>query len=196
MTSTNSKISFFIIYDWISSKGHGRELSKLLRQAGFVEARTAEEADILITHSAGYYLIPEQAKARFIVMIGPTLNSLSFANWLHANLENARMFWRDRKIAKGLRLNLLHIADIFLHPRHNMMIARAAHSAKILTIQAAETIIVANQADPWPHPENLNAYIENQPWVFMSMPGAHENVWEQPEEYVKLIGKHAERLLV
>lgn len=194
MAHTGSKPSFFIIYGWISGPGHGRKLSRLLQAAGFTPAGTAGGADIIITHSAGYYLIPQNS-GKIVVLVGPTLNSLTFANWLRANWENARMFWKDRHALKGLRLNLLHAADVILRPSHNLKIAKAARLSAMPALEDSNVLMIANQYDPWPKKSGLDDFVVQTPWVFMSMRGAHENIWEEPESYVAVIEAYAKRLL-
>jgi hypothetical protein len=195
MKLINSGLSFFIEYGWISGKAHGRKLTRLLSEQGYEQARSAEQADIVLTHSAGFYLLPSQSQVRLVFLVGPTLSALNFSNWLNANLENAKMFLRNGRILRGAWLNITHVLCIFSRPAHNLRIARAAKRGSQPLYPNCQIVLLANQHDPWPKPNDQDRFIAAHEWAYISMPGAHEHIWEQPEQYVEVINQYAKRLL-
>jgi hypothetical protein len=195
MANTSYRPKFFIGYGWISGRSHGRTLRNLLTQSGYQEVDVARDADIVVTHSAGLYLIPSTARPKILLLVGPTLAPLRFSTWARVNLENAKMFIRDGNVLRGIWLNMLHLVSVFTRPIHNLKIARATKKATFDPIPDCQIILLANKDDLWPKLPDWDTFMTENTWAFVSMPGAHENIWEQPEEYVKLINHYAKRLL-
>lgn len=88
----------YIEYGWPEGKWHGKLLTKSLIASGYVMATSSSEADIIIAHSAGCYMIPPDSKAKVMLLIGiPNWPKNLFINALYRKLN-----WKP-KMHIGLR---------------------------------------------------------------------------------------------
>lgn len=74
-TSSETKVGlrYAISYDLAGGLVHAREINKLLCQSGYEAAVTMDEADIIIAHLAGCWLIPESAKPKMVLYVSMPL---------------------------------------------------------------------------------------------------------------------------
>src|SRR5690348_14896227 len=66
-----SKPSVALLYGFGEGTWHGRRFRSVLETQGFTVADQAEEADIVIAHSAGCFYLPQTSKKQLTVLIGP-----------------------------------------------------------------------------------------------------------------------------
>jgi len=59
-----------ILYGIFEGSWHGKRLRLALSNQGFGISDNSSEADIIIAHSGGCLLIPTDAKARLILLVG------------------------------------------------------------------------------------------------------------------------------
>jgi hypothetical protein len=60
----------FIAYGWPEGQWHGKQLRNDLIDCNYQITYSPEEADIIIAHSAGCYLLPNSLRAKLILLIG------------------------------------------------------------------------------------------------------------------------------
>jgi hypothetical protein len=60
---------------------------------------------------------------------------------------------------------------------------------------AAQTVVISSQNDPWPLPVKKHAAAADDRYSFISLHGSHNHLWQAPEQYVELINAYAARLL-
>jgi hypothetical protein len=199
MTATNSKpkrqLSYAISFGIFSGKLHGKEMRSLLSQRGYEERTDVTDADVIIAHSAGCWLIDEAANPKLVFYIGAAINNPSFHNWAMANKNNTRAFMRDRSLKGGAKILGEHIIYGTLQPKRNRDILKKSKTAVLRAYPDAQVVFIANQDDPWPNGAILEKFLDDQPWSFISLPGSHDNVWLKPETYVAIIDRYAQQLL-
>jgi len=195
-TKSPKTITFAISYGFVEGAAHGRKISKLLEQAGFSPAKSLSSADIIIAHSAGCWLLPDNAKPKLMLYIGMPLPLTSAQKvWLKANWLNMKSFLAKGHILKILMGAGLNTYYALRHPRRSLDIIQGAKTAEPTVFAGAYTIFIANQHDPWPRSERLFDYIHGKErWAFLSLPGSHNNIWQHPDYYVDLIKNYAELL--
>jgi len=93
-------MTVFIAYGWPEGKLHGTLFRKALISANYQIAQTAEEADIIIAHSAGCYMIPSDVKAKLILLIGlpNSPKSLIKCTFYKIKLEQKNMQWFQKTL--------------------------------------------------------------------------------------------------
>jgi hypothetical protein len=69
-----------------------------------------------------------------------------------------------------------------------------AKTAKPVILPAVPAIFIINRDDPWPQSESLKDLVNTMPWSFIGLPGAHNDIKENPDGYVAIINHYA-RLL-
>jgi hypothetical protein len=171
--------------------GHSRTFRKLMIQAGF-QPTVITMADIILAHSAACWLIPETARPKVVTYVGmPLVMARPRDTWIRASLLSLR---------RGQLMQQLHTRShntyyAFRQPIRNFGIMRHPKIAQPVIFPTAQTLFVANRYDPWPRGPSLKTFLTTKPWVFIGMPGSHENIWEDPRNYVTILNHYAKRLL-
>lgn len=182
--------TFHIIPGFSEGRWHMRQLVEELEAAGFEQTPLANDADIVITHSGGCYLLPTKTRDQIIVLIGPAywpgkplvlglvqklrgdFNNFSkqgkVSYWLKKNFWNFLYIWRDLLRAGTMSLRVW---------RHNFN--------EVLTENPI--VIIRNQNDSWCSP-NIGDYLDkSKKYSFHSLPGEHDDCWYNPTPYVQII---------
>ncbi len=195
-TKSNKPLSFALSYGFAEGSAHGRKISRLLKEAGFVPAAQLSDADIIIAHSAGCWLMQEGAKPTIVLYVGmplPLTNAQKI--WLKSNWLSLRSVLAKGNIINMLRGFILNSYYSLKHFRRSVAIVKGVSTAVPTVFGSANTIFIANQHDPWPRSSRLQGYIDKQhKWSFISFPGSHNNIWQHPAYYVDIIKKYAELL--
>ncbi len=183
-------LTYGIIYGLAGRRSQGRKLRRLLADAGLEETADIAAADILITHSAGCWLVPKAAKARLVIWNGAPLAENQGSAYRTANLQIYRRTtnWRIIPLFVG------NIYQFIRHPLQNASVIRLASHAQPVILPHASYVFTANRYDPWPQSQQLKAFLQNKDWAFISLPGSHDEIWQHPEYYAPII-KHYARLL-
>ncbi len=164
----------------------GRQLVKALKQAGFTMVSDASQADVIIAHSGGCYLVPEHNRARLIVQIGLAywpghIWLLSTVRKVAREISAAR---HEHRLGEWGRKWLYHMLYAFnLGPALRM--ARN-HAATKPWNSPQRQIIVRNRHDVYCSPEVYKLAFRG-PRAFISLPGEHDDCWDHPERYVSLL---------
>jgi hypothetical protein len=169
---------------------HTKRLRRALKRAGFSHSLSPSEADIVIAHSAGCYVVPPLRDEQLLVLINPTYwpgKSLgsrgSTMTWqiLQAVRPGNQPFYQLHKTAHNI-LNLVR------NPRSHLALAAKASSFDLeQVVTHSKTIIIRNQSDPWltPHLDHLTQI--NPGLSITTLPGGHDDCWQHPEPYVNLL---------
>jgi hypothetical protein len=183
--------SFAISYGLGGGTLHARQFNRRLRQAGYHKARQLQEADIIIAHSGGCWLIPKTAQPRLVVYIGMTLAQERPSQTF---LANKALMAKHSRRARRLKTMAKNTYYILRQPRRNMNMVRQAKTAKPVVFPDCPTVFIANRHDPWPKDRQIQNYLDRYDWAFINLPGAHDDIWEHPERYIAIIDHYA-RLL-
>jgi len=192
MAATNSKPkTYCICYGLMGGHRHGFKLNRLMKQQGYA-LKPIKEAEIIIAHSAGTWLIPEDANPKLVVYVGMPLNK----QIPKQTLKDAKLlmvknspFWSNfNREIKSLYYGLTQ-------PRRNWHIVKMAKTAKPVILPGVPAIFVINKEDPWPRSDaKLKSLMQAMPWAFIELPGAHDDIGLHSERYVEIIDHYA-RLL-
>ncbi len=173
---------------------HTRQFRRALTDAGFQVTKNRGQADIIIAHSAGIYAIPANAKAKLLMLIGPTYwpgqplikrvlrhtrtsrrHHVSNYGWLY-------YFWKK----------LLEIYYFFR--RHSYMWRgilnnnRLEHLHRLTSQPGRKTIFIRNRDDPFSSPD-LRNQLEKGDIQFVELPGVHDDYVKNPQPYIDLLLK-------
>lgn len=173
--------TFHIIYGWAEGPWHGRKLKKALYGCGYRLA-AVEEADVIVTHSAGAYLVPNGSDNKAVLLIG-----VPFWPGRPLALRCVQKVWYDFLAHKHQPLSWLrktswNIFYIISQPRHNFRLSHASRRKSNLAFPV-QAIIIRNKDDAFCTPE-VQAYFQNK---IIELPGQHDDCWQNPEHYVPLI---------
>src|SRR5688572_18120710 len=59
-----------IIYGWAEGHWHGHRLRKELKAAGLEYSHDPANADVIIAHSGGCYMLPDNSQANLVMLVG------------------------------------------------------------------------------------------------------------------------------
>ena len=182
----------FIVYGWSEGPWQSRKMRHLLEERGFEVTEQAVDADVIIAHSLGCYLVPPSAKDKLIILIGlpywpgrPVIVSI----FLNA-LENLKSSWRDgswwlNKLAHNLWYILVKPSSTYyaVTRRHLSYLPRAHASQRV--------VLVRNADDIFCHPDIAQMLPDKLDYEYIDMPEKlHEDCWLNPTPYIKLAEKY------
>jgi hypothetical protein len=190
MAATGSKISFAISYGLVGGPLHSQRLRRSLEAANF-KPETKTQADIILAHSAGCWLIPDRAKPRLIVYVGmPLANTNPRLTWYKAMTAGlSKNTWQYI-----LKSNLKNAFYFVKQPLRNLKIVHMSATALPIIPNNTRVVFIANQHDPWPQDDRLKEYLATKDWIFLSLPGTHDDLWSHSQRYVEIIEYYARML--
>lgn len=190
MNSSNKSPTYFISYGLGGGPWHSRAFRRLLGRSGY-QLSQVNEADIIIAHSAGCWLIPPTAKPKLVIYVGMPLAADQPGRTLtQANLASLRHGRLPGSVAGKLK----NIYYWLRQPRRNLAIAQHPEIGQPVYFDGVPAVFLANHYDPWPKSEKLADFMDDHPWAFISLAGAHDDIWQHPEPYIRIIEAYA-RLL-
>lgn len=187
-----SKISKPLTVAIIHGFAEGRLSSGLLRaelqNRGFAVTKDARAADVIFAHSGGCFMVPEDARAKLILLVGiaywpkkPWLVCMAKKIWY-----DARHFRRERTLREWFRktaANALYIGNV---PRNLRMWHAWKRSGAIWRLPAATTVAIRNCDDMFCTPELTELpFTENV--RILELPGQHDDCWINPEPYADVV---------
>ncbi|HVV66538.1 MAG TPA: hypothetical protein VHB72_00500 [Candidatus Saccharimonadales bacterium] len=197
MASTDSNNvpapSFFIVYGWSEGPWQSKKMRDALRANGFRAAQRAAEADVIIAHSLGCYLVPRENHAKVVMLVGlpywpgkPVLISV-----LQNTSQNIKNSWSDRA---GWWLNkLLHNCWYILARPKASYYAGTRRKLSMLpaTSTTREVLFIRNKRDTFCRPDIQNLIPSTMNYTYVQNVGGphHEDCWLNPIPYVNLIRK-------
>ncbi len=173
------------MYGFSEGPWFGRKLRKQLDSRGYTTTRDVRGADIIIAHSAACYLVPQNARAKLVLHLGYT-------------------YWPGRTLFDSLKMTLRY--DYHSYPFATWLTNSVVHGAYTLNLAQtirmipgwrdplraldklapARHIFVRNQHDTYCEPTAL-VQATNTAHTYVSMPGGHNHLWDNPEAYVNLL---------
>jgi hypothetical protein len=188
-------LSFCFVIGWTEGYWQTKKFRKLLTEAGFEAISNAVEADILITHSLGCFLIPKNFDAKIVLLINPPY-------WPHRTgiYSVAEHFVAGFKMAKGQGavswwLNkILHNNWYFISKPKLTYYALTQRQLSNLPAKtkARRIILIRNKGDSFCHPDIQKLLPKTKEYRFVQFDGDHEDCWLNPQPYVDLIQKELE----
>lgn len=186
---SRSQLTYAICYGFIGGPLHSRRFDKLMGRAGYAKTKP-DQADIVIAHSAGCWLLPDDARPQLVIYVGMPLTMVRGRwKWFKLNLIGLK-----REPLRGLKIRLVGNYYALAQFRRNLDIFRHPKIGQPIIIDGVPTVFIANKDDAWPVLSDYTAYINEHGWSFLSLPGTHDDIWEHPERYTEIINHYA-RLL-
>jgi len=184
----NNKIK--IQYGIFAGEGNGIRLRKALRAAGYEVVKTADQADIIIAHSAGCFWLPEAHSHQKLMLIDPPYwpsktireraRSRSRNNLRYRRFGYSFRYW----MARNLWGAYYAIRDY----RRTMRIVRHAPAYDLSAIVHNRTVLlVRNEHDDWLTPDLDELEASNPKLKVAHIPGDHDHITHHPEVYVRLL---------
>src|SRR4051812_17865495 len=90
-----------IIYGWAEGSWQSKRFARELEKRGLRLTRDVQNADVIVAHSSGCYLVPKEIRAELILLIGLP-------------------YWPERSLAAGIMYKL--VAEMRHHRRDRSLI--------------------------------------------------------------------------
>ncbi len=185
MTASRPK-TICIVYGFCEGPRVSKKFQAALKAAGYTITNDVANADTILTHSGGAFLLPEKFRARHIIHIGIPfwpdrwlLDSINRKFWsdLHRHHREGELhFW-----LKKTSWNLVYIWNFVANTR--MLLGRARGR---LWRHGAITTVVRPSLDTFCTP-NLELMPFTKPAKMVAVPGHHDDCWRQPAPYIAIL---------
>lgn len=174
-----------ISYGFAEGPGNARRMIKFLKQSGFSITRKLHEADIIIAHSGGCFLIPENGRANIVMMI-----DLPYWPGKHPRIgfkEKLKLEPRDRDWLKKSLINFMYF---FAWPNRWYRMYKAWGQVRVPSKANYPSIIaVRDEHDTFMHPIESEALAEKHGWHTHTLRGEHDDLWANPRPYIDILLK-------
>lgn len=173
-----------IIYGFSEGKYHSRKLREALLQAGYLVTSNITSADIIIAHSAGCYLVPVNHTAKVVLNIGYTFwPGRKLLDSLRAKLAEE---YRRTRLLRWLKECAIHDFYALNLPHLRRLLRGWGDPGSYLKVLRGTNIFVRNRDDPYCEPRAVLGAAGTD-HTYISMPGYHDHLWDEPETYVNLL---------
>lgn len=176
-------MNVYIIYGWPEGSWHGRKLRLALKNAGYHITSSPKNADIIIAHSGGCFLIPNDVQAKVVLMIDlpywPNKSLLS-STMEKIRIETKNLWWYQKM--------LFDIYYLFTRPVYWMKMSQNWKNPSFP--KNTKIILVRNDEDTYLSPTESQKLASENGWEIKVTSGQHDDLWENPSRYIELIQKN------
>ena len=171
-----------IIYGWPEGNWHGKAMRQYLRQNGYEVTANPQTADVIIAHSAGCFLLPQNSQAKLVLLIGMPLQTgqnLAKSTLQKIELEPKDWWW--------LKKSCFNTFYLFTKPVRWIKMNRAWNKP-LPKYKNAKYLLICNLMDAYMDPDESQNFAKFQGWSFKTFEGQHDDLWQNPKKYVDEIG--------
>jgi hypothetical protein len=182
-----NKPTVAILHGFCEGPRLSAELERALATKGFALTSDAANADIIIAHSGGCWIVPPNARAQTIVLVG-----LTFWPGKPLATRMTRKIIRDIATSKrqhrlkAFGAKTLQNGRYFWQMQRNVQMFRARDGRGLQTLHAQRVIVLRNRNDAFCTSDIYNWQpLSNA--AFVSLPGEHDDIWQRPKRYVDVL---------
>lgn len=180
-----------LIYGWGEGAWESQEFRGLLYKKGLQTTNKVSEADIVLAHSSGCYLVPRDTARKTIFLIGlPYWPSRSLFQSGVRKLSAEIKFHRQNQSIGWWLNKILHNCWYILSRPSATYYVLTKHLEKNLPGGSLnDVILVRPKDDTFCHPEVLKLLRKTKSYKFLEIPGAHDDCWINSKPYIDLLLK-------
>lgn len=178
---------------------HTRSFRRSLTKASFKVIRSKREASIIIAHSAGIYGIPKNAKAKLVMLIGPTYwpKQKLVKRVLQHTASSRRYHVSHFGWSYYIWKKILELYYFFTRNRYMWLGIKNNNQTNFienLNQSGRKILLVRNLDDPFCGPEisKLGKNLKNVQYI--ELPGVHDDYVKNHAPYIELIKKVIDEL--
>lgn len=155
-----------------------------LETAGFSTAQDPTESDVIIAHSGGCFMLPDDLLAKLILLI-------DIPNWPEKHpiigtrdkikLETKNWWWATKTFYNS--------AYLLTKPMKWHAMNKNWKVGKLPSDEKSSIILLRNDQDTYMHHHESSKLSQQKGWKYLQIPGQHDDIWENPKPYVDLIKK-------
>ena len=195
MNPVTDKLTYAIIPGIGEGQLIARRMRLALRAAGLTEAHPSQ-ADVLVTHSGGVYVMPRDGQATYFVHINVT-HCMPYRQLLAAHRRKVRYDLHARwqrggmtQLARGILAGLANVYYLTNLQRGLQMRRGFLRSSDFLaTLPAGSHLFICGINDGL---SDATAVMKEagSGHAFLSIKAGHDDCWRDPQPYVKAILTH------
>ncbi len=171
-----------IAYGWSEGPWHGKKLRRALQQAGYTATKSLAKADVIIAHSGGCFMVPDNTTAQVIMLVGvpywPSRHPLK--SLLH-KVSKEKKDWR------WIKKTSFNTFYQLAHSWRWVQMYKAWKRLKLPLSSSASVVAIRNNHDVFSHPEALNDLANQHGWKLIGFDGTHDDIWLNPQPYVDFL---------
>lgn len=193
MSSAQTKTAHTLYFapGFTEGKWHTKKFAQAAARRSWRVTVRADEADVIVAHSGGCWIVPETASAKIVLLANPPCD---YEGGLLRNTNHKIAFDYDahkkaRSLGVFLQKHVWNGVYFFAHiPRHLAMLKLTAkYKAALPTVRAQTVIVTSTKGDPWTSNVSARNIAAHPSYCFLSMPDGHDDLWLHPERYLDII---------
>lgn len=181
-----------ILYGLAEGPAHSRHLRDVLEHVGFRITKNARDADILLVHSGGYFLIPSNHTGKLIMLVGPCNgyrgNSM-FVTQVKKVAVDLNHCLKNRLLGPWLYKSLWHAIYLLGKQHANSVMYRGSRRlGKLLPELNPKLLsVILYRDDPWSWHGDREQFLKLKQACLISNTGLHDDLWMHPAQYVAIL---------
>lgn len=177
----NRTMKVALVYGYAEGPRITRKFSAALQVAGH-QLNDAKTADVIIAHSGGSFMIPNNQAKVVLLVNAPYYESH------RAMIRNLANRVRQEGI-KPIALRKLGWNGWYLvsRPRRARQMQKAVIEGKFPSTEQATVLLIRNADDNFGTPAQDQKLAAEHNWKTITLPGTHDDIWGNPGPYIKLL---------
>lgn len=179
-------MKIYIIYGFAEGPGLAWELAK--HKVTLVNS--IEDADVVMTHSGGCFLLPAELPGKTVAILNPVCGP---AERLLIVLGK-KIWWdfayyvRKKQFGAWLRKSSWNLWYMATRVPRNLGIARKARyfENKLPSVRAKRVLVINNALDPWATAVPQSEITKHR-YTYATLPGPHDDIWLEPKKYLDIL---------
>lgn len=177
---------------WGGGRWHTKLFVSELKTAGLKITNRAGSADVLFAHSVGCYDLPDNPRAKLIILVGPPYWPSKSILRRMFTIKHHDLKYTTANHGPGYTLNktLWQAIYVILKPTYTWLAIRQHRRLHFLDrLNNKKIIVVRNKEDYYCSPE-IETILQKYPSLhYVELPGPHDDYYTNPKPYVDLILK-------
>lgn len=143
------------------------------------------KAEVIIAHSGGAYLIPDNNLATKVVLVGvPYYDN----HWSFIKKLSKRVAEEGVSLA-ALQKFALNNWYVYSQPKRSYRMYRRVIDGSFHGVDGKRVMLVRNNKDLFGAISQDEQQAHKSGWLVQGLPGTHDDLWTNPEPYIKLLEK-------
>lgn len=181
-----------VLEGWAGGPRLSRNFTTYAHGRGLILSKKPTQADYIVAHSTGCYMLPRQLKAKRIMLIDPPYwpGESIVGRWINMNKGELRVLLQQHGYWRFFRNKFWEIYYIFAKPSYSWSVFRnQSHLDFIDKLAGKKVVLVRNQADEFCSPDIKQALAGHKNFTYVEVPGYHGDYYLNPEPYIDLLLK-------
>jgi len=177
-------VKVYIAYGWLEGTWQGKKLRSHLVDAGHTVTSSMQEADVIIAHSAGCYMLTTTANTKLTLLIG-------LPNWprtlIKCTFEKVRIEHKDCYWFKKTFWNLIYA---IFQPVRLVSVYRSFNKKTLPNFKNCEVILIHNKLDTYMDEGVSTDLAKQHNWQYKNVSGEHDDLWQNTDFYINFIKQY------